>query len=135
MLDDTAAGQAAKEGEAFAEEGIEQILSGRTEKRQIGGRAGNSFSVATFAAPEVRRSAARLSAQLLNLLIGWHLMHNLCRDTLCSCTDSGSACVPRQVQPQNGMSEREYWQNLMPEALEQFDAAVRIQTHHLLCCR
>lgn len=47
---------AVKEGEAFEEEGIDQILSGRTEKRQIGGRAGNSFSVATFAAPpEVRR--------------------------------------------------------------------------------
>lgn len=33
---------------AFQSEGIDQILSGRTEKRQLGGRAGNSFSVATF---------------------------------------------------------------------------------------
>ncbi|KAL4423047.1 hypothetical protein ABPG77_002081 [Micractinium sp. CCAP 211/92] len=34
---------------AFAAEGIDEILQGRTEKRQIGGRAGNTFSVATFA--------------------------------------------------------------------------------------
>lgn len=34
--------------DAFASEGIEQILTGRTEKRQIGNRAGNTFSVATF---------------------------------------------------------------------------------------
>jgi chromodomain-helicase-DNA-binding protein 7 len=72
---------AAKEGEAFLEEGIDQILSGRTEKRQIGGRAGNSFSVATFAAPEVR--------------------------------------------VQDGTTERDYWQKLMPEALEKFDEEVR----------
>lgn len=37
-----------KETEAFASEDIDQILNGRTEKRQIGGRAGNTFSVATF---------------------------------------------------------------------------------------
>ena len=30
------------------------ILQNRTEKRQIGSRAGNSFSTATFAAPHVR---------------------------------------------------------------------------------
>ncbi len=30
------------------------ILQNRTEKRQIGSRAGNSFSTATFAAPDVR---------------------------------------------------------------------------------
>lgn len=34
--------------EAFTNEGIDQILTNRTEKRQIGSRAGNSFSVATF---------------------------------------------------------------------------------------
>lgn len=39
----------APQGGAFAAEGIDQILQGRTEKRQIGGRAGNTFSVATFA--------------------------------------------------------------------------------------
>jgi hypothetical protein len=38
----------AKETEAFANEDIDAILNGRTEKRQIGGRAGNTFSVATF---------------------------------------------------------------------------------------
>ena len=41
--------EANAETEAFAEEDIDEILKGRTEKRQIGGRAGNTFSVATFA--------------------------------------------------------------------------------------
>ena len=41
---------AAAAGDAFAGEGIDSILAGRTEKRQLGSRAGNSFSVATFAA-------------------------------------------------------------------------------------
>ncbi len=36
------------ETDAFMSEDIEQILKGRTEKRQIGGKAGNTFSVATF---------------------------------------------------------------------------------------
>jgi SNF2 family DNA or RNA helicase len=40
--------EANAETEAFASEDIDQILKGRTEKRQIGGRAGNNFSVATF---------------------------------------------------------------------------------------
>ncbi|KAK9815748.1 hypothetical protein WJX72_008847 [[Myrmecia] bisecta] len=42
----------AKGDEQFASEDIDQILAGRTEKRQIGSRAGNTFSVATFAAEE-----------------------------------------------------------------------------------
>jgi hypothetical protein len=41
---------AEKETEAFMSENIDEILSNRTEKRQIGGRAGNTFSVATFEA-------------------------------------------------------------------------------------
>ena len=40
--------EANAETEAFASEDIDQILKGRTEKRQIGGRAGNTFSIATF---------------------------------------------------------------------------------------
>lgn len=39
----------AKEGEAFADEDITEILAQRTEKRQIGSRAGNTFSTAQFA--------------------------------------------------------------------------------------
>jgi hypothetical protein len=34
-----------------------QILSSRTEKRSVGGKAGNSFSVATFAVQEELPSA------------------------------------------------------------------------------
>lgn len=42
------ADQADKETDAFLSENIEEILTRRTEKRQIGGRAGNTFSVANF---------------------------------------------------------------------------------------
>lgn len=35
---------------AFAEEDIAEILAQRTEKRQIGSRAGNTFSTAQFTA-------------------------------------------------------------------------------------
>lgn len=42
----------AKDGEAFANEDITEILAQRTEKRQIGSRAGNTFSRAQFAADE-----------------------------------------------------------------------------------
>lgn len=45
-----AAADANGTADAFASEDIDDILRGRTEKRQIGSRAGNSFSVATFAA-------------------------------------------------------------------------------------
>ena len=37
-----------EEAKAFAEEDIDQILSGRAEHRAIGSRVGNTFSVATF---------------------------------------------------------------------------------------
>ena len=45
--------EAKKEEEAFAAENIDQILAGRTEKRQIGSRKGNTFSTATFSSNEV----------------------------------------------------------------------------------
>lgn len=41
--------EAKQEEEAFAAENIDEILAGRTEKRQIGNRKGNTFSTATFA--------------------------------------------------------------------------------------
>ena len=45
---------AKQEEEAFAAENIDQILAGRTEKRQIGSRKGNTFSTATFSSNEVK---------------------------------------------------------------------------------
>lgn len=45
--------EAAAETEAFAAEDIDEILKGRTEKRAIGGRAGNTFSIATFEVPDL----------------------------------------------------------------------------------
>ena len=42
--------EAKQEEEAFAAEDIDQILAGRTDKRQIGNRKGNTFSTATFGA-------------------------------------------------------------------------------------
>ncbi len=50
LLGDMEAGQ--RQGEAFASEDIGHILAQRTEKRQIGSRAGNTFSVATFVLDE-----------------------------------------------------------------------------------
>ena len=46
--------EAKQEEEAFADEDIDQILAGRSEKRQIGSRKGNTFSTATFSTNEVR---------------------------------------------------------------------------------
>lgn len=45
LTDSDAANQ---ETDAFSSENIDEILTRRTEKRQIGGRAGNTFSVANF---------------------------------------------------------------------------------------
>ena len=45
--------EAKQEEDAFAEEDIDQILAGRSEKRQIGSRKGNTFSTATFSTNEV----------------------------------------------------------------------------------
>ncbi|GAX75744.1 hypothetical protein CEUSTIGMA_g3187.t1 [Chlamydomonas eustigma] len=64
--------------EAFQSEDINQILSSRTEKRSVGGKAGNSFSVATFAVQEDMPGAG------------------------------GSG------------HEQQYWQNLLPEAVQEF---------------
>ena len=44
--------QKAKESEEFQNEDITEILAQRTEKRQIGSRAGNTFSTAEFLAQE-----------------------------------------------------------------------------------
>ncbi|KAG2496454.1 hypothetical protein HYH03_005678 [Edaphochlamys debaryana] len=57
VLADMEAG--ARQGEEFASEDINQILEARTEKRQIGSRAGNTFSVATFAVEEPGAGAGR----------------------------------------------------------------------------
>jgi chromodomain-helicase-DNA-binding protein 7 len=54
-MDECCCGYQAEEEAAFASEDIDQILTARTEKRQIGSRAGNTFSVATFAAAEEER--------------------------------------------------------------------------------
>ncbi|CAK0786707.1 hypothetical protein CVIRNUC_009921 [Coccomyxa viridis] len=44
--------EANKEGEAFAQEDIDDILRNRTEKRQLGFSKGNTFSTATFTIEE-----------------------------------------------------------------------------------
>jgi len=53
--------EAKQEEEAFAEEDIDQILAGRSEKRQIGSRKGNTFSTATFSTNEVRSRPCTLN--------------------------------------------------------------------------
>lgn len=54
------------EDAALAPQDIDAILAGRTEKRQIGSAAGNTFSTATFAAePAVTCPAEPVRAALL----------------------------------------------------------------------
>ncbi|WIA09219.1 hypothetical protein OEZ85_008629 [Tetradesmus obliquus] len=60
----------AAEDKGMAAEGIDQILAGRSEKRQLGSRKGNTFSIAHFAAagaepeqPEAAAEAAEGEAQ------------------------------------------------------------------------
>jgi len=45
--------QAAAEGVRFCAEGIDDILRNRVERRQMGSRKGNTFSIATFVAEEM----------------------------------------------------------------------------------
>ncbi|KAL0028186.1 hypothetical protein WJX79_000439 [Trebouxia sp. C0005] len=71
--------EAKQEEEAFAEEDIDQILAGRSEKRQIGSRKGNTFSTATFSTNEA---------------VG------------------------------TGKNDREYWAQLMPQAVDEHDLMV-----------
>ena len=52
---------------AFCVQDIDAILAGRTQKRQLGSRAGNMFSTATFAAEEQPVSVARSSQSALGL--------------------------------------------------------------------
>ena len=54
----------AQEGEDFAKEDITEILAQRTEKRQIGSRAGNTFSTAQFAAEETQVSSTTCAVRL-----------------------------------------------------------------------
>lgn len=60
----------AKDGEAFANEDITEILAQRTEKRQIGSRAGNTFSTAQFAAEEPQVDLSSFSTGFAD---GWPL--------------------------------------------------------------
>ena len=62
--------EATAEGEAFATEDIQAILANRTEKRQIGSKAGNTFSTATFAVTEPTVSAA--GGKRLTVLLSGH---------------------------------------------------------------
>lgn len=62
--------EAKQEEEAFAAENIDQILAGRSEKRQIGSRKGNTFSTATFSSHEVKPSASEEKKSLCHLYIG-----------------------------------------------------------------
>lgn len=54
-----------KASEEFANENIDDILAQRTEKRQIGSRAGNTFSTAQFAVDETNVSTFHHSSSPL----------------------------------------------------------------------
>ncbi|MEW5298254.1 MAG: hypothetical protein WDW36_001399 [Sanguina aurantia] len=83
-------------GEKFASEDIEQILSGRTEKRQIGAKAGNSFSVARFVTEEDTPDAgAPLDIPFNKIGKKWR-----------------------------AENDRAFWSEMMPEAVEEHDARI-----------
>ena len=64
----------ANEGEAFANEDITEILAQRTEKRQIGSRAGNTFSTAQFTADQPQASSCTLCRKDGNVSAGSSLL-------------------------------------------------------------
>lgn len=73
-----------------------QILSGRTEKRQIGAKAGNSFSVARFVTEEDTPDAgAPLDIPFNKIGKKWR-----------------------------AENDRAFWSEMMPEAVEEHDARV-----------
>lgn len=94
----------AKEGEAFANEDIAEILAQRTEKRQIGNRAGNTFSTAQFTADLPQVCARKVKhVQTIAAAVG-------CRQALLA---------------MQGGSDRDYWAGLMPDDVAAFEAKVR----------
>ncbi|KAL3151223.1 hypothetical protein ABBQ38_013064 [Trebouxia sp. C0009 RCD-2024] len=90
---------AKQEEEAFAAENIDQILAGRTEKRQIGNRKGNTFSTATFSSNEVTTRYMPLSVS----------RGQSAYFIMLSCGDAA------------GKNDRDYWAQLMPDAVNDHD--------------
>lgn len=110
---------------AFAAEGIDEILQGRTEKRQIGGRAGNTFSVATFAVgPSV--SLARVPGSMMGrrwdgitcLAIG----APACGGWVAAVAEDGMPSMAKAVSCHSSQAggeagnDRSYWTALLPGA-------------------
>ncbi|KAI8462365.1 MAG: hypothetical protein J3K34DRAFT_501179 [Monoraphidium minutum] len=98
-------GGAGGAGAGFASEGIEQarregILSGRSEKRQLGSRKGNTFSTATFGAggsandDDAYERAEQARRELEE---------------------------SRRRGGEGADAAREYWSRMLPEAVEAFD--------------
>jgi len=86
-----------QETEAFASEDIDEILKGRTEKRQIGGRAGNTFSVATFdvGSPMVAGGGGG--------------------------TAEAALAAEAAAGGGGGVSDKEFWAALLPEAAQKHE--------------
>ena len=110
---DGGAADAAANGtaDAFASEDIDDILRGRTEKRQIGSRAGNSFSVATFAAEKDEEDEDERGGG---------------RDLVSpggTRTRGGSRRGRRAGGGGKGADEREYWARVLPDAVAAHDEA------------
>ena len=103
------------------------ILQNRTEKRQIGSRAGNSFSTATFAAPDVRLlPVTHLAVKLLDRLWWAALPSFKVERYNRKQVPRSSALCAMQISP--AKTDREYWQRVMPEALAEHDKQVRHRT-------
>lgn len=93
-----------------------QILEGRTERRQIGSRAGNTFSVATFALDDAPGGGG-----------------------------AGDGLPPRRrgrgAAAAEDEAEKEYWRQLLPDAVANHENKVRVwpdavmQSHTRKCLR
>jgi len=80
-----------------------QILSGRSEKRQLGSRKGNNFSTATFGAAAANDDADYERAEQARRELE----------------------EARKKGGQSAEAAREYWSKILPDAVAAFDEQVR----------
>lgn len=114
-----------REDEAFANEDITETLQRRTQRRTIGNRAGNTFSVATFTADapkaRIRHAACRIS---LSVCADWDVDFKCIFSTVHAGSRDHRVTKVVSVQVGEGEDAKDYWAALMPEEVAAFEAKV-----------
>jgi hypothetical protein len=139
-----------------------QILSGRSEKRQLGSRKGNNFSTATFGAAAANDDAdyeraeqvgarscvclplpAQTTGRQSSKLTCWlsKLPRQLTNQPIHPTRPPPTHQARRELEEarrkggEGADAAREYWSKILPEAVEAFDAAVRDHAvaHQIRC--